>query len=97
VSPMSKYALGRIGLFVAVAAPLILIFPKMNVLLTLMIAVLVSAALAFFLLRRWREEVGEHMLANSRKKAAEKEKLRAALAGDDETNEKDESVPSSSS
>lgn len=94
MSPMSKYALGRIGLFLAVAAPLMLIFPRMNLLLKLMIAVLVSAALAFFLLRRWREEVAEQMMANSRRKAAEKEKLRSALAGEDQA---DQNAQSSSS
>ena len=88
MSPATKYTLGRIGLFVVVALPLLLFLPQeMNVLLKLMIALLISAVLAFFVLRRWRDEVAEHLSVGSRRKAAEKEKLRAALAGDDQPEE----------
>jgi uncharacterized protein YacL len=81
----TKYALGRIGLFVVVAVPLLVFLPQaMSPLIKLMIAVLISAVLSFFMLRQWREELAEQFSAGSRKKAAEKEKLRAALAGDDQ-------------
>jgi len=85
VNPGLKYAVGRIGIFVACAVPALLLLPSgMNLLLKLLIALVVSAALSFFLLRRWRDEVAEQMSANARKKIAEKERLRSALAGDDE-------------
>lgn len=85
MNPAMKYALGRVGLFVVVAVPLMLFLPReMNTLLKLMIAILVSAALSYFLLRGWRDQVADQMSDNARRKLAEKEKLRAALAGDDE-------------
>jgi hypothetical protein len=85
MNPAMKYALARIGLFVVVAVPLMLFLPReMSTLLKLMIAILISAALSFFLLRGVRDQVADQMSDNARRKLAEKEKLRAALAGDDE-------------
>jgi hypothetical protein len=80
-----KYALARVGLFVVVAVPLMLFLPReMNTLLKLMIAIVISAALSYFLLGGLRDQVADQMSENARRKLAEKEKLRAALAGDDE-------------
>ena len=59
VSAALKYTLGRIGLFVAVLAGLWLI--DMNVFLKLMLALAFSAALSFFLLRGWRDEMAEEI------------------------------------
>jgi hypothetical protein len=85
MTPGLKYALGRVGIFVACAVPALLLLPRdMNLFLKLMIALVVSAALSFALLRRWRDEVAEHMSSNSRRRIEQKEKLRSALAGDDE-------------
>ncbi|GAB3965168.1 DUF4229 domain-containing protein [Plantactinospora veratri] len=81
MSPAVKYTLGRIGLFLAVALAL---WPvEMNLFLKLMLAVAFSAALAFFLLRGWRDEMAQQLAGAAEKRRAEKERLRAALAGDD--------------
>ncbi|WP_341718539.1 DUF4229 domain-containing protein [Micromonospora sp. FIMYZ51] len=82
MSAAVKYTLGRIGLFVIVVAAL---WPvEMNIFLKLMVALLFSAALSFFLLRRWRDEMAEDMAAGAERRRSEKERLRAALAGDDQ-------------
>ncbi|MGC4745273.1 DUF4229 domain-containing protein [Micromonospora sp. DT201] len=83
MSAALKYTLGRIGLFVAVLAALWLI--DMNVFLKLMLALVFSAALSFFLLRGWRDEMAEEMASASERRRTEKERLRSALAGDDPT------------
>ncbi|AVT31174.1 MULTISPECIES: DUF4229 domain-containing protein [unclassified Plantactinospora] len=81
MSPAVKYTLGRIGLFLAVALAL---WPvEMNLFLKLMLAVAFSAALAFFLLRGWRDEMAQQLAGAAEKRRAEKERLRAALAGED--------------
>lgn len=85
MSPTLRYALARIAIFVACVVPALLLLPRdMNALLKLMIALVVSAGLSFFLLRRLRDEVAEQMSANARRKVEEKDRLRSALAGDDE-------------
>ncbi|MET7705962.1 DUF4229 domain-containing protein [Micromonospora sp. NPDC005413] len=81
MSAALKYTLGRIGLFVAVLAGLWLI--DMNVFLKLMLALAFSAALSFFLLRGWRDEMAEEMASAAERRRTEKERLRSALAGDD--------------
>ncbi len=84
MNPTLKYFLGRLGLFVVVAVPVVLLLPRsMNVLLKLMIALVVSAALSYFVLRRWRDEVAERMSVKARRRQEEKDRLRSALAGDD--------------
>jgi hypothetical protein len=85
VNASVKYTLGRIGLFLAVLAALLPV--PMSLLLKLMTAVLVSALLAFFLLRGWRDEMAASLAAGARRRRAEKERLRAALAGDDPADE----------
>ena len=78
-----KYALGRIGLFVLVAAPLLFLLPAVNIFIRLMVAVVVSAVLSFFLLRNVRDELTRQMEASMLRRRAEKERLRARLAGED--------------
>ena len=85
VSAAVKYTLGRIGLFVAVLAALWLI--DMNVFLKLMLALVFSAALSFFLLRGWRDEMAEEMAGAAERRRGEKERLRSALAGEDQPGE----------
>ena len=82
MSPAVKYTLGRIGLFVVVLAVLSM-FP-LNLLVSGMIAIVVSAVLSFFLLAKWRNEMNEQLAGAVGRRAAEKQRLRAALAGDDE-------------
>lgn len=84
MNPALKYALGRIGLFVAVAAPLVLFVPGVHLLVRLAAAVVISAILSFFLLKNVRVELEQRMLANAQRRREEKERLRAALAGDDQ-------------
>ncbi|MFI2662386.1 DUF4229 domain-containing protein [Micromonospora carbonacea] len=82
MSAAVKYTLGRIGLFVVVVAAL---WPvDLNIFLTLMLALAFSAALSFFLLRGWRDEMAGEMAGAAERRRAEKERLRSALAGDDE-------------
>jgi len=90
MSPGIKYGLARVGLFVAVAVPAALAFRDVNLLIVLMIALLVSAILSFVLppLRRWRDEVAGQLSTSVARRAAEKERLRAALAGEDEPDDK---------
>ncbi|GAA1802465.1 DUF4229 domain-containing protein [Planosporangium flavigriseum] len=79
---MLKYSLARVGLFVVVAAILIAVPIQLNPLLKLMIAVIVSALLALFLLRGMRDQVAQQMAGTAQRRADEKARLRSALAGD---------------
>jgi hypothetical protein len=81
VAPAVKYTLGRIGLFLAVALALWPI--DLNIFLKLMLAVIFSAALSFFLLRGWRDEMAQRLAEAAQRRRAEKERLRSALAGED--------------
>jgi hypothetical protein len=82
VSPAIKYTLGRIGLFVAAALAL---WPAdLNIYLKLMLAVVFSAALSYFLLRRWRDQMTAQLAAAAQRRRADKDRLRSALAGDDQ-------------
>ncbi|MFG1675032.1 DUF4229 domain-containing protein [Micromonospora sp. NPDC049282] len=82
MSAAVKYTLGRVGLFVGVLAALW--FVEMNMFLRLMLALVSSAALSFFLLRGWRDEMAGEMAEASERRRAEKDRLRSALAGDDQ-------------
>ncbi|HEY8532615.1 MAG TPA: DUF4229 domain-containing protein [Micromonospora sp.] len=91
MSPAVKYTLGRIGLFVVVLA---LLWPvDLDIFVKLMLAVLVSAGLAFFLLRRWRDEMAYQLAAAAERRRAEKDRLRAALAGDEQVAEEPSGGP----
>jgi hypothetical protein len=92
MNPILKYTLARIALF-ATCAGLVFIPDELDTLLKLLIALVVSAAGSFFLLRQWRDEVAEQLSSDSRRRMGAKERLRAALAGDDE--EKDTKTPQS--
>ncbi|NUR72043.1 MAG: DUF4229 domain-containing protein [Hamadaea sp.] len=81
MSPAVKYTLGRIGLFVA-AFLVLLPFP-LSIFLKLVLAVLVSAALSWFVLRGWREQYSLQLQNAVERRKTEKTKLRSALAGDD--------------
>ena len=81
MSATLKYTFGRLGLFVLVFA---MLFPTpLNVLVKAMVALLLSAVLGYFVLARWRNEMAEQLSAAAARRAAEKERLRAALAGDE--------------
>lgn len=93
MSAAVKYTLARIGLFVVVLAALWLV--DMNVFLKLMLALAFSAAASFFLLRGWRDEMAEEMATAAERRRAEKERLRAALAGEDQSATSDRPDPDS--
>jgi hypothetical protein len=84
MSPAVKYTLGRLGIFVALFAAMLPVPFVQSVLVKAMVALLISAVLSFFLLRTWRDQTAEQLAGAVEKRRAEKERLRAALAGDDE-------------
>jgi hypothetical protein len=79
-----KYSLGRVGIFVAVMVPVLFLVPLESLPLKLMIGIIVSAVVAFFALRRWREELAQHLTDSARRRQAEQQRLRSALAGEDD-------------
>jgi len=83
MNPMVKYTTARLVLFV-VSLALVAFIPDLNLFLKLLIALIVSSIASFFVLRVWRDQFAERLSTNSRRRLDEKERLRAALAGDDE-------------
>jgi hypothetical protein len=81
MSPAIKYTFGRAGLFVVFF--LILLPVPLNFLVRAMIALVLSAIVSIFVLRRWRTEMAEVISTAAGRRAAEKDRLRAALAGDE--------------
>jgi membrane protein implicated in regulation of membrane protease activity len=79
-----KYSLGRVGIFVAVIVPVLVLVPLESLPLKLMIGIIVSAVVAFFALRRWREELAQQLTDGARRRQAEQQRLRSALAGEDD-------------
>lgn len=86
MSPAVKYTLARLLLFLAVFAALWFV-PNLSLLLKLMIAILVSAAASWFLLRNLRDDVTAQVESAVERRKAEKDRLRAALAGETEPTE----------
>jgi len=82
VSPAVKYTLGRIGLFVA--AFLVLLPVPLSLFLKLVLAIVISAALSWFVLRGWREQYSLQLQNAVARRKTEKNKLRSALAGEEE-------------
>ncbi len=82
MSPAVKYTLGRIGLFAVVLAALSP-FP-LDMFLKLAAALLISAVLSWFLLRGWRDEMAVSVAEAVERRRAERAKLQAALAGEDD-------------
>jgi hypothetical protein len=93
---MMKYTLARLLLFVVVAAALIAIPIQINPLIKLMIAIVVSAALALVLLRGMRDQVANQLAGAASRRAEEKARLRAALAGEETEDKEDTGSPGSS-
>ncbi|MFI7577353.1 DUF4229 domain-containing protein [Micromonospora sp. NPDC049497] len=91
MSAAVKYTLGRIGLFVVVLAALLP--TDLDIFLKLIVALAFSAAASFFLLRGWRDEMAEEMAAAAERRRAEKERLRSALAGEDQPPTEPDSPP----
>jgi len=81
MNPALKYTLGRVGLFVVCA--LLLLPVPLNLWVKLMVAVVVSFALQFVVLRKWRLEMIGQMDDAMIRRRQEKQRLRAALAGEE--------------
>jgi Protein of unknown function (DUF4229) len=82
VSPAVKYTLGRVGLFLVIFALLLPV--PLNLLVRLMIALFASAGFSYFLLARWRNEMAEQLGSAADRRKQERNRLRAALAGDED-------------
>lgn len=85
MSPPVKYTLGRVGLFVVLALIMLLVPLPIDFYLRLLIALVISVPLQFIVLRRWRTEMIAYVDGAVARRRSQKEKLRAALAGDDES------------
>jgi hypothetical protein len=83
VNPLLKYTLGRLAIFVACALPAMFLLTAVDALVRLMIALVVSAIISYFALKRWRDEVSQRIADSARRRTQERERLRSALAGDD--------------
>jgi Protein of unknown function (DUF4229) len=81
VSAAVKYTLGRLGLFLVVLALLLPV--PLNILVKAMIALVASAVFSYFLLAKWRDEMAEQLGSAAQRRRDEKNRLRAALAGDE--------------
>ena len=84
MNPMMKYTIARLGLFIVSAAVLLVVPIELNPFLKLGIALIASAILSFFLLRKLRDDVANQLADGARQRADRKEKLRSALAGEDQ-------------
>ncbi|HKE67009.1 MAG TPA: DUF4229 domain-containing protein [Micromonosporaceae bacterium] len=88
IPPATKFTLGRIGLFVIIFLVLLAVPMPMSrdaaLLVRLMIAAVLSAVASWFLLARWRNEMAATLETSMTKRRSDKERLRAALAGDDD-------------
>jgi hypothetical protein len=82
MTPTVKYTLARLGLFVVVFAALIPV--SIDIFLKLILALAFSAAVSFFFLRGWRDQMAQQLADKVDKRRTEKAKLRTALAGDEE-------------
>jgi len=82
MTPVAKYTLGRLGLFLACALALVPV--PVNFLVKLLVALLASFALQWVLLRKWRLEMIGQVDETMTRRRQEKERLRSALAGDDD-------------
>jgi membrane protein implicated in regulation of membrane protease activity len=82
MNPVLKYTLGRLSIFVAFALPAMLLLTSLDPLVRLMIALVVSAIVSYFALRRWREEVSQRIAESARRRTEDRERLRGALAGE---------------
>ncbi|HEY7222260.1 MAG TPA: DUF4229 domain-containing protein [Micromonosporaceae bacterium] len=82
MNPIVKYTLARIALFVVCLA---VVYPiPIDPLLRLLIALVLSAGVSLVVLRRWRDDVAVRVSTTTARRQQEKERLRAALAGEDE-------------
>ena len=85
MTPGLKYTLARFGVFIVCTLPAVLFLPKsLDILPRILIGFVLSAIISFTFLRRWRDEMAQQISDGLDKRREEKNKLRAALAGEDE-------------
>ena len=84
MNPIMKYTLFRLIIFVVISAGLWAIPVDVDPFLKLMVALLVSAVVSFFVMKRMRGEVADQVAGAVQRRTEKKERLRAALAGDDD-------------
>ncbi|GIG57630.1 hypothetical protein Lfu02_20020 [Longispora fulva] len=84
MSPFVKYTLARLGMFAAIMVVLVLLPLPITLVVKVMVALLISLVLSFFLLKKMRDEMSDYIAGSVQRRQAEKDKLRAALAGEDE-------------
>ncbi|MDG4821645.1 DUF4229 domain-containing protein [Asanoa sp. WMMD1127] len=82
MSPAVKYTLARFGLFALVFAALLPV--PIGLFLKLILALAFSAAVSFFFLRTWRDQMAQQLADRVDRRREDKAKLRSALAGDEE-------------
>ncbi len=82
MNPVVKYSFARLGMF-GVVLLILMPFP-IDVFVKLMAALLISLVLSFFLFKRLRLEMTEQVATGVQRRREQKERLRAALSGDDE-------------
>jgi hypothetical protein len=85
MTPAVKYTLGRLGLFLACA--LVLLPVPMSFWVKLMVALVASFALQFVVLRKWRLEMIDQVDQAMTRRRQDKDWLRSALAGEDDTSD----------
>jgi hypothetical protein len=84
VTPGLKYTLARFGIFVACTAPVVLLFTGLDLLLRILIGAVLSTIVSLVTLRRWRDQMAMQISTGLQSRRDENERLRAALAGEDE-------------
>jgi len=85
MNPYVKYTIGRtVILALCLLAAVFALPSSLNPFLIILVALGASAAISYFLLRPWRDEVANHLVDARERRLKEKERLRAALAGEDE-------------
>lgn len=82
-SVVVTYTLARLGLLLVVLLALFVVAPGLDPFVMLLVAILVSFALSWFVFRGWRERVAQVLAESARRRREERERLRAALAGED--------------
>jgi hypothetical protein len=85
VTPGLKYTLARFGVFVACTVPAALLLPhSLDLLVRIFIGAVLSAVVSLLVLSKWRNQMADQISTGLQQRREEKDRLRAALAGEDE-------------
>ncbi len=84
MTPGLKYTLARFGLFLVCTVPAVLFLPAtLDLLLRILIGAVISALLSLVLLKGLRDQMADQLSSTFQQRRESKNKLRAALAGED--------------